>query len=83
MQSEAFRTVEVDTLGLVVQNFVSFMVSLSPKFVNYIIISTSKANTLIFNEKFENSLQCKGFSNFFNKNNSVFVIFMFKILTIR
>ena len=48
VQTEAFRTVEVNTLGLVVQNFVSFKVSLSPKFVNYIIISTSKANTLLF-----------------------------------
>ena len=33
-------------LGLVVQNFVSLTLSLSPQFVNY--ISTSKANTLIF-----------------------------------
>ena len=67
-----------DILGPVVQNFVS----LSPQFVNY--VSTSKANTLIFLcIKCESPLHCKGFSHFFNKNNSVFVILPFEILAIR
>ena len=34
--------------GPVVQNFVSLTLSLSPQFVNYTCISTSKANTLLF-----------------------------------
>ena len=39
------------------------------------------SNTLLFlvGKKCENILQCKGFSHFFNKNNSVFVIFKFDI----
>ena len=40
------KTTGIIILGPVVQNFVSLMLSLSPKFVNY--ISTSKANTLLF-----------------------------------
>ena len=62
----------VKDLGPVVKNFVSLMLSLSPQFVNY--ISTSKANTLLFFVE-------KNAHIFSTKNNSVFIIFMFKILT--
>ena len=61
-------------LGPVVQNFVSLMLSLSPEFVNYIL--TSEANTLLFLLK-----KCEDSHIFSTKNNGVFVIFMFEILT--
>ena len=64
--------------GPVVQNFVSLTLLLSPKFVIY--ISTLNANTLLLllkkcenpSKKCKNPLQCKGFSHFSTKNNSVF-----------
>ena len=67
-------------MGLVIQNFVSLTLSLSPTFDNY--ISTLKANTpLSFGKKnHENPLQCIFFST---KNNSVFVILSSEILTNR
>ena len=70
--------------GPAVQNFVSLTISLRHKFVKQ--ISAKVTNTLLFFvEKSENPLQCKGFSHFFfnKKNNSVFVILMFEILTKR
>ena len=66
--------------GPVVQNFVSLTLSLSPQFANY--ISTSKANTLLFLLTNVRILHCKGFSHL-KKNNSVFVILSFEILTNR
>ena len=47
-------------------------------------ILCSAKDSHIFFQKCENPLQCKGFSHFFStKNNSVFVILMFEILTKR
>ena len=65
---------EIGNLGAVVQNFVSLItLSLSPHYVQVSFISTSKANTLLlFVEKCENPLHCKGFSHFSTKINSVF-----------
>ena len=65
-------------LGPVVQNFVSSTVSLSPQFVN--CISTSKANTLLFFDEKNVRILCtaKDSHIFSTKNNSVFVIFMFR-----
>ena len=61
--------------GQVVQNFVTLALSLSPQFVNYIL--TSKANTLLY------FVEKKSETFFSTKNNIVFVIFMFEILTNR
>ena len=61
----------------VVQSIVSLTISLRHKFVKQ--ISAKLTNTLLFfaeKKKCENPLQCKGFSHFFNKNSSVFVIIL-------
>ena len=55
--------------GPVVQNFVSLTLSLSPQLVNH-IISTSKANTLLF-------FALQRILTFFNKKTSVFLILPF------
>ena len=69
-------------LGPVVQSIVSLTSSLGHQLVKY--MPTKLSNTLLFLfEKCENLLHCKIFSHFFNKNNSVFVIFTFENLTKR
>ena len=40
------KSVTIEDLGLVLQNFVSLTLSLSPQFVNY--VSISKASTMLF-----------------------------------
>ena len=74
--------VKIRSLGPVVQSIVSLTMSLRRHFVKY--MPTKLSNTLLFFvEKCENLLHCKRFSHFFNKNNSVFVIFRFVNLTKR
>ena len=75
-------------LGPVVKNFVSLTLSFSPlsfspQFVNY--ISTAKANTLLFFVEKNVRILCSAKDShiFSTKNNSVFVILPFEILTNR
>ena len=69
----------------VVQSIVSLTTSSRHQLVKY--MPTKLSNTLLFIfsflKKCENLLHCKRFSHFFNKNNSVFVIFKFEHLTKR
>ena len=71
-------------LTTVVQSIVSLKMSLRRELVKYMTTIHVYANTPLFLlEKYENLLQCKSFSHFPTKNNSVFVIIMFKILARR
>ena len=69
-------------LGPVVQSIVSLTTSLRRQLVKY-MWTTYQICYYFLLEKCENLLLCKRFSHFFNKNDSIFVIFTFKILTKR
>ena len=71
----------IEELGPVVQSIVSLTASLRRQFVKH--TPTTYANTVIFFCLKNAILHCKRFSHFSNKYSSVFVIFVFEILTKR
>ena len=78
------REIELGNLDPVVQSIVSLTISLRHKFVKQ--ISAKVTNTLLFFvEKKKMKILCsaKDSNILSTKNNSVFVIFMFEILTNR